>query len=152
PLCLRAPWVQIPLPPLSAGGAGTARASARRAPIGAIHLHQDAGQSHTRLHGPRCGRAASTGGERARESEPRIDAVLETRHGADAVASEGKYEEARAVAGAIGSAEVCAERRLTVRSRRDEVESAARLKDAGEELGNDVTALVLKCHRRHRHE
>ena len=60
--------------------------------------------------------------------------------------------EAGPVADAVGGAQVGAERRLTVGSRRHEVEPAARAEDAGAEAGHDVSALVFERHRRHRHE
>src|SRR5262249_58566605 len=72
--------------------------------------------------------------------------------GAAAVAGEGKDEHAGSVADAGGTAEVGTEGRLTVGSRRDEVESPAWAEDAGAEAGDDVTALVFEGHRWHRHE
>ena len=51
-----------------------------------------------------------------------------------------------------GGTQVGAERRLTVGSRRHEVEPPARAEDADAEPRHDVSALVFEGHRRHRHE
>src|SRR5438876_5954595 len=56
------------------------------------------------------------------------------------------------MADAAGGAQVGSERRLTVGSRRHEVEPPARAEDAGAEAGNDVSALVFKRYRWHRDE
>ncbi|HEY3456984.1 MAG TPA: hypothetical protein VGK64_20565, partial [Bryobacteraceae bacterium] len=44
------------------------------------------------------------------------------------------------------------ERRLTVGSRPNELEPPARAKEAGEEAGHEVSALILERHRWHRDE
>ncbi len=52
----------------------------------------------------------------------------------------------------VGAAQIGSERRLTVGSRRHQVESAARAEEAGAEPGHHVAALLLEWHRWHRHE
>jgi hypothetical protein len=56
------------------------------------------------------------------------------------------------MADAVGGAQVCTERRLTVGSCRDEVEPAPCAEDVGAEAGHDVSARVVERHRRHRYE
>ena len=56
------------------------------------------------------------------------------------------------MADAVGPAHVGADRRLTVRARRHELEPPPRAEDAGAEADNGVSALVFEGHRRHRHE
>src|SRR5262245_48447240 len=85
--------------------------------------------------------AQLSGWERVWEREPREHAVLEAGHCADLFAGEGEDEQPGAVPGAVGSAEVGAERRLTVGPRWDEVESPTRAKDACAEAGDDIPAL-----------
>ena len=68
------------------------------------------------------------------------------------VPGEGQDEEADAVAGAVGGAQVDAEGRLAVGARGHQVEAAAGAEDAGAEVGDGVAALVLEGHRRHRDE
>src|SRR6266700_7035616 len=86
--------------------------------------------------------------ERSRQPEPREHGVLKAGHGADPVAGKREHEEADPVADAVGGAQVGPERRLTVGSRRDEVEPPARAEQAGAEAGHDVSTLVLEGHRR----
>src|ERR1700732_3753192 len=85
--------------------------------------------------------------ERSREPEPWERAVLEAGHGADPVAGEGEDVEAGPVADAGRGAQVGSEGRLTVGSRRHQVEPAARVEQAGAEAGHDVSALVFEGHR-----
>jgi hypothetical protein len=80
--------------------------------------------------------------ERSRQPEPWEHTVLETGQGTDQIPGEGEDVEAHPVADAVGGARVCSERRLTVSSRRHEVEPPARSEDAGAEAGHDVTALA----------
>ena len=63
--------------------------------------------------------------QRSRESEPREHAVLKTRQSTDSIAGEGKNEEANAMTHAVRGSHVCAERRLAIGTRRDEVEVPA---------------------------
>src|SRR2546425_8957617 len=79
--------------------------------------------------------------ERSRQPEPREHAVVEAGEGADAVAGEGEYEKAGSMADAGGGAKVSHERRLTIGSRRHEVNPPARAEDAGEEAGHPRPAL-----------
>jgi hypothetical protein len=53
------------------------------------------------------------------------------------------------MADAGGDAQVGPERRLTIGSRRHEVNPPARAEDAGEEAGHDVAALVFEGNRWH---
>src|SRR6266508_50570 len=87
--------------------------------------------------------------ERSRQPEPWEHAVVEAGEGADPVAGEGEDEQAGPMADAAGGAKVGPERRLTVGSRRDEVNPPARVEDAGEEPGHDVAALVFEGNRWH---
>ncbi len=66
----------------------------------------------------------------------------------DPVAGEGEYEEAGSMADAGGGAKVGPERRLTIGSRRHEINPPARAEDAGEEAGDNVAALVFERNRR----
>jgi hypothetical protein len=90
--------------------------------------------------------------KRSRQPEPWEHAVLEARDGADPVAREGEDEEAGPVADACRGAEVRPERRLTVGSRRYEVEPPARADHACVEAGHDVTAFVFEGERWHGEE
>ena len=60
--------------------------------------------------------------------------------------------EADAVADAVGGADIGPERGLAVGPGRHEIEPAARAENAGAEPRHRFPALVLKRHRRHRHE
>src|SRR3989442_16009731 len=90
--------------------------------------------------------------ERWRRPEAREDAVVEAGEGADAVAGEGEYEKAGSMADAGGGAKVSHERRLTIGSRRHEVNPPARAEDAGEEAGHHVAAPGFQGDRGHREE
>src|SRR6266545_2020430 len=87
--------------------------------------------------------------ERSRQPEPWEHAVVEAGEGADPVAGEGEDEQAGPVADVGGGAKVGFERRLTVGSRRHEVNPLVRVEDAGEEAGHDVAALVFEGNRWH---
>src|SRR5512132_2229756 len=89
-------------------------------------------------------------GKRSRQPEPWKHAVVEAGDGADPVAREGEDEQAGPVADAGRGAEVGPERRLTVGSRRYEVEPPARADHACVEAGHDVTAFVFEGERWHR--
>src|SRR4029453_15929396 len=79
-------------------------------------------------------------------------AVVEAGDGADPVAREVEDEKAGPVADAGRGAEVCPERRLTVGSRRYEVEPPARADHPCAEAGHDITAFVFEGERWHREE
>src|ERR1700722_5187388 len=81
---------------------------------------------------------------RSRGAEPWQQAFFETSHSADPVPGEGQDKEADPVTDARRVAHVGAERGLTVRARRHEVERAARAEDAGKEARGRLAALVLE--------
>src|SRR4051812_19917794 len=101
-------------------------ASVRRIPTGQGLSRREAGLS---------------AGERSRQPEQGQDAVVEAGHGADPVAGEGEHVEAGPMADPGRGAQVGAERRLPVGSRRHEVEPAARTEQTGAEAGDDISAL-----------
>ena len=82
--------------------------------------------------------------ERSRQPKPSEHGVLKAGHGADPVAGEGEDVQADSVADAGRGAQVDPERRLTVGSRRHEVEPAARAEQTGAEAGDDISALVCE--------
>src|SRR6266508_3342662 len=90
--------------------------------------------------------------KRSRQPEPWEHAVVEAGDGADPVAREGEDEEAGPVADAGRGAEVGPERRLTVGSRRYEVEPPDQTDHACVEATYDVTAFVFEGERWHREE
>src|SRR3989442_15881327 len=90
--------------------------------------------------------------ERWRRPEAREDAVVEAGEGADEVPGEGEDEKAGSMADAGGGAKVSHERRLTIGSRRHEVNPPARAEDAGQQAGHHVAALVFQGNRWHREE
>src|SRR5260221_9088940 len=90
--------------------------------------------------------------ECSRQPEPWEHTIFEAGHGADSLAGEGEDEQTGSMADAGGSAKVGPERRLTIGSRRHEVERPARVEEAGEKAGHNVPALVFERHRWHRHE
>jgi riboflavin biosynthesis pyrimidine reductase len=78
------------------------------------------------------------GRERSRQPEPWQHAVVETGHGADLIAGKGQDVKAGPVVDAVRGAQVGPERRLTVRSRPDEVKPAARAEQLKQELSGDL--------------
>src|SRR5436190_24360546 len=90
--------------------------------------------------------------ERSGQPEPWEHAGVEARDGADPVAGEREDQEAGPMADPGRATQVRAERRLTVSSRRHEVESSARADHARVEPSHDIEALVLEGERRHREE
>src|SRR5215469_4334458 len=90
--------------------------------------------------------------ERSWEPEPRQNTLLEARQRADPVATEGKHEQAGPMPDPVRGTQVGTKRRLAVGSRWDQLEPAARVEQAGEEVAGDFSALILERHWWHRNE
>src|SRR5260370_21116825 len=90
--------------------------------------------------------------KRSRQLEPWEHAVFEAGHRRDPVAPAGEDVKTDTVAHAVWGAQVGSECRLTVCSSPNELEPPTRTEDVGAEAGHEVSALVLKWHRRHRNE
>ena len=83
----------------------------------------------------------------AGQPEPRKGAVLEPCPPADPVTGEHDHDESDAVPETGRRAQVRAERWLTVRTGRDEIEPTARVEQCREEARHHVASLVLEGER-----